>query len=900
MKRMRDFRAPFAGAVLLAAAAVAVPATGQTPAADTGAKTSSPPSISRVTVQAAPLSGALRIDGRLDEDAWALATPYSDFIQRDPDEGRPASERTEIRVLVGADALYIGARMYDREPRRIRARLGRRDEAIEGADLFEVYIDSFHDRLTGYVFRVTAAGAVRDAVVTSGGAQDNSWDAVWESGVAIDSLGWSAELRIPFSQIRYDARLAEQVWGIQFGRLIARKAETAFFPFAPKRVAVTPATWADLTGLGRLPRARHLELLPYVTARAEYLTLIPGNPFRDRREMRMKSGLDVRYGLSSSFTLSGAVNPDFGQVEVDPARVNLTANELFFPERRPLFVEGADIFRYAQNRAYNFTAFPLVFHSRRIGRAPQRVLTGLYPYVDAAEEATILGAVKLAGKTAGGFSLGLLDAVTSREVARFQNTALAQGEEPVEPMTNHLVARMRRTFRAGNTSFGGIATAVNRDLADSALAALLRRDAYFAGLDFSHAWKQREWVMDAAVGGTYVAGSPAAIALTQRSPVHYLQRPDRGSHRFDPARRSLSGTGWQLSAAKRSGVNWLGSVALHGTTPAFEANDLGFHSLAGYRWMHTAVVYKEDKPGRILRSHTTGIGTDHAWNADNDRTTDLFFLLSQGQLRNFWPVRFKIRYLPGSFDDRLTRGGPVSRQPWVRTFEGDFSTDPRKVYVLSAFALTQRDGGPGWQDIFSAGVSVRPNPAFRLTLTPEWITSRNAAQFLASAADSSASETYGRRYLFGSLRFNQVSLVTRGDWTFSPGLSLQMFVQPLVASGVFSEIKSLALPRTFTFDRYSEADGSLSRGSEGAFTVRPPGGPAIRISNPDFNARSLVGNAVVRWEYRPGSTLFFVWQQRRSELERERDFSFSRDVGAVFSQRPENIFAIKATYWLAR
>lgn len=855
---------------------------------------------SQGVVLAAPLTGALRIDGRLDEEAWTLATPHSDFIQRDPKEGEPASERTEVRVLVGADALYVGARLYDREPGKIRARLGRRDEAIEGADLFEVYLDSFHDRLTGYVFRVTAVGAVRDAVVTSGGAQDNSWDAVWESGVAIDSLGWSAELKIPFSQIRYDAGLAEQVWGILFGRVIARKAELAFLPFAPKRVAVTPATWADLTGLGRLPRTRHLELLPYVTARAERIAVTPGNPFRDGRETRRKEGLDVRYGLSSSFTLSGAVNPDFGQVEVDPARVNLTANELFFPERRPLFVEGADIFRYAQHRVYNFTTPPLVFHSRRIGRAPQRVLAGQYPYVDAAEEATIVGAAKIAGKTAGGFSLGLLDAVTSRQVARFQNTALAQGEEPVEPTTNYLVARARRNFRAGNTSFGGIATAVNRDLGDSALAALLRRDAYFAGLDFNHAWKQREWVLDATVGRTYVTGSPAAIALTQRSAVHYLQRPDRRSDRFDPAKRSLSGTLWQLSAAKRSGVHWLGSVALHGTTPAFEANDLGFQSLAGYRGIYTAAIYKEDKPGRILLNHMTGIGTDHAWNADGDRTADLYFLLSQGQLRNFWSFRFRARYLPGSFDDRLTRGGPMSRQPWVRTFDGDFSTDPRKVYVLSAFAFTQRDGGPGWQNTFSGGLSVRPNPAFRLTLTPEWIASRNAAQFLASAADSSALKTYGRRYLFGSLRFNQVSLVTRMDWTFSPRVSFQMFVQPLVASGVFSEIKSLALPRTFTFERYSEAGGSLSRDAAGTFTVRPPGGPAIRISNPDLNRRSLVGNAVVRWEYRPGSTLFFVWQQRRSDLEQLRDFSFSRDVGAVFSQQPENIFAIKASYWLAR
>jgi len=236
----------------------------------------------------------------------------------------------------------------------------------------------------------------------------------------------------------------------------------------------------------------------------------------------------------------------------------------------------------------------------------------------------------------------------------------------------------------------------------------------------------------------------------------------------------------------------------------------------------------------------------------------------------------------------------------VRTFEGGFSTDPRKVYVLSAFASTQIDGGPGWQDIYSGGVSVRPNPAFRLTLTPEWVSNRNAAQFLTSAADSTAVDTYGRRYLFGSLRFTQLSLITRVDWTFSPRLSLQMFAQPLVASGGFSEIKSLALPRTFTFDRYSEAGGSLSRDSTGAFTVLTPGGTAIRIRNPDFNTRSLVGNAVVRWEYRPGSTLFFVWQQQRFQSTGIADFQFGPDFQELFNARPENVFVVKGTWWIGR
>ncbi|MGI9044822.1 MAG: DUF5916 domain-containing protein [Gemmatimonadaceae bacterium] len=889
-------RLPVTAAVLLG---IATPPLTAQVAPDTSTGVRQPQLPDRMVIEAARFTGSVQMDGRLDEPAWELATPYTDFLQRDPIEGQPASERTEVRMLVGPDAIYIGARLFDSDPAGIRARLGRRDEPLQGADFFEAYFDTFADRLTGYVFRVTAAGAVRDAVVTSGGTQDASWDAVWESAVNVDAAGWTVEIRIPFSQLRYDARRAEQIWGVQFARTIARKGESSFLPFAPKRVAVTPATWADLSGLGRLPRARYVEFLPYVTGRAEYVTVADNDPFRSSGERKVKAGLDARFAITTGFTLSGAMNPDFGQVEVDPARVNLTANELFFPERRPLFVEEADIFRYGQNRAFNFAPFPIVFHSRRIGRTPQRSLAG-YQFVNMPEDATIAGALKLVGKSAGGLSLGVVNAVTTRETARVQATSGTFGEEPVEPFTNYFAGRVRRTARGGNTFFGAMLTATNRDLEDSVLAQLLRRDAYFAGFDLNHAWRNREWVLDAALGASLVGGTPAAIALTQRSPVHYLQRPDREEDRFDATRRTLNGMLGQLAVAKRSGVHWIGSVSAQASSPQFEANDIGFHALSGYTLVSGAIAYKEDKPGRIIRNHITGIMTDHGWNADGDMTAELYAFLSQGQFVNFWPFRLRYRHLPGTFDDRLTRGGPVARKPWVRTVETEFSTDTRKVYVLTLRLWTQRDGGPGWEDIVTTGLSVRPNPAFRLTLGPEYAMSRNPVQYLSTAPDTAAHATYGQRYVFGAIRFNQVSLVTRMDWTFSPRLSLQIFAQPLAASGVFSDIRSLAGARTFSFDRYSEADGSLARDSGGNFTLRPPGGAVIQMRNPDFNTRSLVGNAVLRWEYRPGSTLYLVWQQRRSALERLRDFNFSRDVGAIFGQRPENILAIKATYWLAR
>src|SRR5439155_7978485 len=491
-------------------------------------------------------SERIRVDGKLDDPAWSKATPADQFTQRDPNEGQPVSERTEVRILIGEDALFVGARLYDREPGKIRRRLVRRDENL-ASDYFALLLDSYHDHLTTYRFRVNPAGSYDDCYIDSRGSNDFSWDPVWEVRTTIDSLGWTAEMEIPLSQLRYNPG-PDAVWGIQMRRWIDRKQELAEFSFVPKNETSDASRYGHLVDLGQLPSPKHLEILPYSLAKAHYHKVDSGDPFQSGSDRVGSLGAGLKYGRTSNLTLDGTVNPDFGQVEVDPAVVNLTAVETFFPERRPFFIEGADLFRFGQSRSQNSFNTTIPFHARRIGRAPQRTLSGGgYHFVDSPSVTTIDAALKLTGKTGGGWSVGVLDAVTSRERARYLDDAGLMHRDPVEPLTNYFVGRLRRESGGGNTSVGVLGTAVARDGSDSTLASMLRSRAYAGGIDFNRYWANRNWSLDGYLLGSYIRGTAAAVDRAQRSSVRYFQRPDADHLRYDPTRTSLTGAASQPS-----------------------------------------------------------------------------------------------------------------------------------------------------------------------------------------------------------------------------------------------------------------------------------------------------------------------------------------------------------------
>ncbi|HEU4724461.1 MAG TPA: DUF5916 domain-containing protein, partial [Candidatus Eisenbacteria bacterium] len=614
------------------------------------------------------------------------------------------------------------------------------------------------------------------------------------------------------------------------------------------------------------------------------------------------AGIDVKYGLTSNLTLNATVNPDFGEVEVDPAVVNLSAFETFYPERRPFFVEGAEIFRFGHNNSFNNFNSTIPFHARRIGRPPHLAPAGAnVVYSDVPERTTITAAGKLTGKTANGWTIGVLDALTPTERADYSDTLGAMHQSPAEPLTNFFVGRARRDLRRGNTIVGGMLTAVNRDDADPALNSILRRDALTGGIDLNHYWSNRAWSLDANLLVSRIRGTADAIALAQQSSARYFQRPDADHLDYDPTRTSLSGAAGLLSINKTAGKHGRGSLTYQDWSPGFEINDLGFQNAADSRGISSLAMYTENTPGKIFRYYTLFTFSNYSWNYAGDQTYAGHSLHLEGQLKNYWLGYVRGSWYPGNVDDRLTRGGPLSRLPAGGALTARIDSDGRKSTTFGGSATTSWDDAGGYVKSVSPYLSLRPMSALRVSFEPGIRWSRDNAQYVQTTDDPLAAATYGGRYVFATLDQTTLNLDTRIDWTFSPRLSLQFYMQPLIVTGDYFDLKELRRGAAYEFDVYGKHRGTIAADGNGGFDVDPDGaGPANAFNVPaqNFNFRSLIGNAILRWEYRPGSALFVVWQQHREAVESMGDFDFSRDLKGVFKAPTENVLAVKLTYWL--
>jgi hypothetical protein len=812
--------------------------------------------------RAVRLEGSIQLDGKLDEAAWASApvTPIS--TQIDPLEGQPASQRTEVRVLYDDEALYVGARLWDSG--EVTARLGRRDMRLGDSDWFGVMLDSYHDHRTAFGFDVNPAGVQRDEVKTIED-DDNSWDAVWRVATSVDSAGWTAEYRIPFSQLRFrpDSALT---WGVQFERIIGRNHEYSASTFIPKSAPGGVPAYGHLTGLRMLRPGSSLELLPYVVSRAEYVD--PGaDPFRTTSEYSSSFGGDLRYRVASNLTLNASVNPDFGQVEVDPAVVNLGVYETFYEEKRPLFLEGSEIFDFASEN----TSGGRAFYSRRIGRHPS--LDAPTGEADIPAATTILGAAKLTGKI-GGWSVGSLAAVTDREEARYRDTLGVDRRFVVEPRATYVVARARRELSGGRSMIGGMVTGVHRALSTSALRDELRSEAGTAGLDFRRQTADRMWALDGDATFTLVRGTPAAILAVQRASNHFFQRPDALHLSVDSSARSLFGYGAGVSLRRQGGEHWRGGLAAALTSPGYEVNDLGFGSRTDRADVEGELRYRENRPGSVLREWSTDLNVRSEHNfagepiltradLDYDLTTLGYFEFRASLTRQF-----------RSFDDRLTRGGPMAVRPAQWSGRLSFGTDERRSITgdLDLDGSRNEAGGWGWE--IQTELGLKPSDRWSVEIGPTFSREFNVAQYLTSASDAAYVATYGRRYLFAPLSRTELGVETRFNIAFTPTLSLETYLQPLISTGDFGAPAQLVAARTFAFAPY-----------------------AGTLPSRDFNLRSLRGNSVLRWEWREGSTLYVAWQQSRSDEADYGDFDFSRDGQRLFSIRPDNIFVVKLSYW---
>jgi hypothetical protein len=651
---------------------------------------------------------------------------------------------------------------------------------------------------------------------------------------------------------------------------------------------------------------RHVELLPYVSGRAEYVApKAAGDPFNDGSRLFGGAGLDFRYGVGTGMALVGAVNPDFGQVEVDPAVVNLTAFETFYEEKRPFFTEGSQVFlRFGRSGASEYTTYyypePQLFYSRRIGRVPQGAAAG--EFVDAPSATTILGAAKLVGRTRSGWNVGVLEAVTGREHAQVA-TGTSTDRVEVEPLTNYFVGRAQHSL-GRRASIGLLGTAVVRDLDAPNLETLLPDRAFVGGVD-GHVFLdgKRDWVVSGGLSGSTLSGSQAAVLRLQRAAQRYYQRPDAPHVSVDPTATSLSGWSGRVGLNKNSG-NITFNAGLWGISPGFEPNDIGYATQTDRGGAHGQVLFRKLTPDAWTRTRELAIAKWWTFNYGSECQGDGVVVAGGVQLRNYWQLDLTLGKSWNTWDDKLTRGGPTTIRPGISSLAAVVTSDSRRRFWVDASAqLSDREFG-GRSRTYKATLNLRPWTALTLSATPTYLRSHTIAQYLAAVPDETAAATFGARYVFGELDQDEWSIPLRVNLVLSPRLSLQLYTQALLSTGDYPTIRELAAPRTYDFSVYGVDVGTIARDPDLPIYVVDPDGEGeakpFRIPVPDFNFKSLRVNAVLRWEFRPGSAAYVVWTQRREDGRNPGDHEFGRDLGDLFSAPADDVFMIKLAWWIGK
>ena len=857
-------------------------------------------------IQAARLTEPVTVDGLLKEAVWQNAEAATDFKQRDPEEGVPPSQRTEVRIAFDDDALYVGARLYDTVPDSILARLARRDVSIP-SDRFCIYLDPYHDRRTGYYFMVNAAGTHYDGTLYNDSWDDDSWDGVWEAKPHIDAQGWTLEMRIPFSQLR-SQRGENCVWGVNFKRVIPRRNEEDYLVYQPKKGSGFVSRFPDLVGIETGRAGRSIEILPYLTTKAEYLQHKPLDPFHDGSRYEPDGGADLRMGVGSRLTLNATINPDFGQVEVDPAVVNLSDAETYFQEKRPFFVEGSSNFGCGNQGANDYWGFnwpePTFFYSRRIGRNPQIGAPSNADFVDYPVGTSILGAAKLTGKISPTWNFGTLHALTARE-----NADLAFGprhsEFEVEPLTYYGVTRGLKEFKNRQQGLGAMTTMAIRSFDAPQFRDQLNRQSFMTAMD---GWvfldKSQTWVISGWSAVSRIEGSKERITSVQRNSLHYFQRPDADHVEVDANATSLTGFGSRYWLNKQKGSTFC-NAALGFMTPSFDVNDVGFMTRADVINGHFGGGYKWTQPNRI-RKYQDVLGAVFAsYDFQGNPIWGGVWGGASTEYINNYSWSYRAAYNPQTVNNRRTRGGPLTLNRPGYELTTSFDTDSKKklFYFVSFDDYTTESNSVDWY--VSPGVEWKPVSNILVRIGPTYEHVLEDAKWLGSYADPLAAATFGRRELFAKLDQKTVSADLRLNCTFTPNLSLQLFVQPLISSGSYSDFKELARARSYDFTHYSTSGATVD---EKTGMIDPDGpGPAPAFTaqnpdfgfsgNPDFNTKSLRGNAVLRWEYMPGSTLYLAWTQQRNDFENMGELDLDPSFRRLGQAKPDNIFLAKVSYY---
>jgi len=852
----------------------------------------------------------INLDGKLTEPIWK-STSVNEFTQKDPNEGKPASEKTNVWIAYDNEYIYVAAKLFDSKPESIDASLSRKDNYVS-SDWFVFYVDPYNDKKSGYFFGVNAGGTMTDGILFNDSWDDWSWDGIWQSKTSIENDGWIVEMKIPFSQMRFK-QSETMTWGVNFYREIKRNNEKSYYVMVPKKESGFVSRFASLEGLNGIQPKQRFEAMPYIVQKAQSLVHDQDDPFYKSSQFKTTIGADFKIGIGSNLNVDATLNPDFGQVEVDPAVINLSAFESYFNEKRPFFIEGMDNFYFGigganNNWGFNF-GWPELFYSRRIGRSP-RGETSDADYTQYPGETRILGAAKLTGKLNESTTIGTVSAVTERTYASLWNNGVKTQEE-VEPLTFYNVLRVKRDINEGRQSLGFMFTSTNRsfsggnELPDvTPLKNNLSRNAYTFGVDgWTFLDADKKYVLTGAFAGTHVNGTKEFLWKLQKESIRYYQRPDAEFATFDSNRTSLSGYYGRIMLNKQEGNFYINS-ALGIISPGFEQNDLGFQWMADRINAHTVIGYRWFEPEGIFRSKSVYASYSRSFNFDGNTISNFLWYRLGATFTNYYELYIGGNYNFETLNPSLTRGGPlgVNASSYYLWIFG--STDSRKEFSVSGETDYSKNAIGGTYHWSTATLTWKPSTQITFSIGPTYEINNGVRQWVDNFDDPTAVNTYKTRYVFGRIKQHTLSTNIRLNWTFTPTLSLQLFLQPFFAVGDYEEFKEFAQPRTNNFNVYGKNGSTITydpNKDEDEYTVDPDGdGPAQEFSfdNPDFNYKSLRGTAVLRWEFNPGSIFYLVWSHNQANYDDPGNFSLTRDLKNLWRSNGDNIFLVKFSYWL--
>jgi hypothetical protein len=834
------------------------------------------------------------IDGDLTEDVWMRAAKSGSFIQHEPYEGREPSFQTEFAVIYDNNSIYVGIWAQDPDPDSISRRLTRRDE-VDG-DLVGIDFDSYHDHRTAFGFWVSASGVKMDRIMTGdGNTEDQSWDPNWDVKTKIVENGWTAEMKIPFSQLRFE-HTSEDGWGLNLMRYIFRKDEVSIWQRIPKGSGGFTSYYGNMTGLQGITPKKQFDITPYVVGEAERFEAIEGNPFRTGKDYNYTAGLDAKIGITSNITLDLSVNPDFGQVEADPSEVNLTAYETFFEEKRPFFIEGRSILSMPLMIGDGDLANENLFYTRRVGRRPQG-----YPALNDGEFADIplftkiLAAAKMTGKTENGWSVGLLETLTADEKADI-SLGEDRRSETVEPLSNYLVASVGKDFNEGNTIIKGLITSVNRKL-DGTEMNYLHSSAYSGGFDFTQLFKNKTYLLSFKTYFSQVNGSEEAIERTQRSSTHYFQRPDAPHLQLDPTRTSLSGNGGSMMFGKvgNSPLNF--GAFLNWKTPGVNLNDAGFiqntDNILPILW----ASYSFFEPFSIFRSLRFNSSFWTGFDFSGEFQGVGGNINSNMQFTNFWRLNAGFNLSGADVSTGMLRGGPRFKTPMRQTTFIGLNSDTRKKFSFgfTGFAPVTFEGHSSAKGA-NIELSYRPMNNLTISLLPNIMMSKSNLQYIEENTFNGEA-----RYIFGSIDQKVLGMSLRFNLNITPDFTIQYWGQPFVASGEYDRIKMITDPMADQYtDRFHEfTEDQISCYKDNGYCAideNIDGNVDYYVSYPDFNFKEFKSNLVARWEYKSGSVLYLVWSQGRSGSYNYGNLDLNRDFNELFQVYPHNVFLIKFSY----